>query len=143
MKTRWYENEHPSQIRRLKKSNKVGNRHFSEPLPSSLVLLLLLKNQATSPANSLRLCNLRRLTSAFVVLVKFTDFEWLKRLCSKQLCGSIVKALWTVLDRSSGPKSDFSTNKTMLRINKLCKICNFMQKNRRLNTIILSLHNWE
>ena len=47
----------------------VRNRH------SSLVLLLLLKNQATSPANSLRLCNLRRLTSVFVVLVKFTDFE--------------------------------------------------------------------
>ena len=77
------------------KTNKhtcVGNRQSSEPSHSSLVLFLLLKNQTASPANSLRLCNLRRLTNVFVVLVKFTDFKWLKRLCLKQLPGSIRKA---------------------------------------------------
>ena len=39
------------------------------------LVLMAVEGQATSPADSLRLCDLRRLTSVFVILVKFTGFE--------------------------------------------------------------------
>ena len=39
------------------------------------LVLMAVEGQAISPADSLRLCDLRRLTSVFVVLVKLADFE--------------------------------------------------------------------
>ena len=53
-------------------------------LRKSLVLITG-KSQATSPGYSLRLCDLHRSTSVFVVLLEFTDFELLNWLCSKTI----------------------------------------------------------